>query len=233
MRNTLLRLGLDVRRARPTSGDTLLGLRARPIRTVLDVGANIGQFAKQVRAVFPDARLYSFEPLPSAYAQLETWASSQPGDRVRTFKLAIGDAVGTVEMHHHTDFSPSSSILESISQLGNQFPQTRKQAIEQVPLTTLDAMLADLSEPLDDEILLKIDTQGYEEYVFRGAPETLNRVAACIVEVNLDALYNGQPDFTTVHSAMSQHGLEYRGNLDQACADDGHVMFLDAVFVRP
>lgn len=232
VRGTLNRFGWDVERVHQIPKHTLLGLREHPIRSIIDVGANVGQFAKHMRTVFPEATIYCFEPLPTAYEALAAWTRGQPAGRVHAFKVAVGDSEGTVEMHHHTEFSPSSSILESTEELKERFPQTRSQAVEHVPLTTLDAALAGLDEPPRGEVLLKIDTQGYEEFVLRGAPQTLDTVRACIVEVNLDTLYDGQASFAGVYDEITRHGLEYRGNFDQVYAEDGHVMFLDAVFVR-
>ena len=231
-RRGLGHLGLDIRRVRHVPSHTLLGLRERPIRSVIDVGANVGQFARTMRRIFPDATLYCFEPLGGSFAELESWARAQPTDAVRPFRMALGDAVGTVPMHHHVEFSPASSILASTHELDEQFPKTRAKAVEEVPLSTLDAVLGELETPPVEEILLKIDTQGYEEPVLRGAARTLKRVRACIVEVTLDPLYAGQSTFEGILGELSRHGLEYRGNLEQAYAEDGHVIFLDAVFVR-
>jgi len=54
----------------------------------------------------------------------------------------------------------------------------------------------------------------------------------CIVEVNIDQLYQGQPSFTDIFLLLDSAGYHYRGNLDQSYAPDGHVAFIDAVFAR-
>jgi hypothetical protein len=56
--------------------------------------------------------------------------------------------------------------------------------------------------------------------------------AASILEVCLDRLYEGQAGFEDLMQRLREHGLAYAGNLDQAHAPDGHVVYLDAVLVR-
>src|SRR5438874_9407931 len=95
------RVGLDVHRWKRSPKYTLLGLRALPIRTIVDVGAHDGQFSRWMTALFPAARIYAFEPLPEPYAALAAWASRAPGGpagRVTTFNRALGDRTMEAEM---------------------------------------------------------------------------------------------------------------------------------------
>ena len=225
-------LGLDVKRLAKSPGQTFLGLRSLPIRSVLDVGANVGQFARRAAVAFPDATLYCFEPLPDPFAELKTWAEDAAPRRVRPFNLALGDDEGELLFHRHVTHSDSSSLLETTSECESDFPSTREQVAERVRVRRLDTVLAELGSPPEPDLLVKLDVQGYEEHVIRGAPETLRRAAACIVEVCLDPLYRGQATFEGLHAALGAHGLRYAGNLDQSYAEDGHVVFLDAVFRR-
>ncbi len=85
---------------------------------------------------------------------------------------------------------------------------------------------------LQDDILIKLDVQGYEDRVIQGGLATLKRSRACIIEVSLDSLYDGQANCTTLFQLMQDLGFRYSGNLDQIQAKDGHVIFFNAVFVR-
>src|SRR6185369_15495578 len=79
------------------------------IQTVLDVGANVGDFAKLAREVFPKAAIYSFEPLPDCYAELK---SSLPGDaNFFPIECGIGSTEQTLEFFR-SFHSPSSSFLK-------------------------------------------------------------------------------------------------------------------------
>ncbi|MGB5080632.1 MAG: hypothetical protein WBO23_07800, partial [Burkholderiales bacterium] len=55
---------------------------------------------------------------------------------------------------------------------------------------------------------------------------------SCIVEISLDALYEGQAGFRQLLTMLEDMGYRYGGNLDQAYGDDGHCIFLDAVFLK-
>ena len=223
-------LGLDVRRLAKSPGHTFLGLRSLPIRSIIDVGANVGQFGRKALAAFPDATLYCFEPLPDTFAKLRAWAEDAAPRRVWPFNVALGEEDGELTFHRHVAHSDSSSFLETTKECEGDFPHTRDQVTETVRVRRLDAVMDELASPPEAELLVKLDVQGYEEHVLRGAPNTLRRATACIVEVCLDPLYQGQATFEGIQSTLAPHGLRYAGNLDQSCAEDGHVIFLDAVF---
>ena len=210
---------------------TLLGLKARPIRTVIDVGANTGQFSKEASALLPAARFYCFEPLPGPYAALSAWAETQQG-RVKPFNLALGDREGATEMFLHQDHTPSSSLLATTRLAEEYYPFTQGQQRVSVMQTTLDAALAGLQEPLSPEILIKLDVQGFEDRVIAGGAATFARASACVVEISLDTLYEGQAGFRQLLTRLDDLGYRYGGNLDQAYAEDGHCIFLDAVFLK-
>ena len=223
-------MGLDIIRLHKNPMHTLLGLRGLRIQTVIDVGANKGQFSSYIRSVFPQACLYCFEPLPGPYKELQQWASLQKN--VKLFNLALGDAEGTAKMFHHVEHSTSSSLLSSTELSEALYPFTQRQETIVVPLATLDGALDRVNEFLLPEILIKLDVQGYEERVIDGGRRIFSEAKACIVEVCLDELYSGQADFKRLVLTLYDLGFHYIGNLDQNFGDDGHVIFLDAVFIR-
>lgn len=224
-------LGFDVVRLKNIPGPTLAGLARQPFRTVVDCGANEGQFANMAAALFPGAKLFCFEPLEGPFGRLSNWAATQHG-RVQCFQAALGDKVGVSTMKHHVAHSPSSSLLDTTEHKETLFPQTREQAALNVPVTTLDIALADAMTTFDSRILLKLDVQGYEDRVLRGGAQLLRRVDACVLEVGVDSLYTNQARFKDLVDALDAAGLQYAGNVDQIYADDGHVMWLDALFLR-
>ena len=221
-------MGYDIRRVKNFPLLTLCGLRSLPIRTVIDVGANTGQFARYISRFFPQAEIYCIEPLPEPFKELKKWAETQNG-RVSLLNLAIGDHTGTTEMYLHCDHSPSSSVLASTRVNESYYPFLKRQKKVPVTVTTLDLALKDTGG-LKEEIIVKIDVQGYENRVVQGGQEILQRAKACILEINLDTLYQGQADFRDLVSKFYELGFVYGGNLEQVYAEDGHVIFLDAVF---
>jgi FkbM family methyltransferase len=225
-------VGLEVMYLSRTPEHTLLGLRHLPVRSIIDVGANSGQFARKIAPVFPEARIYTFEPLSEPFQELERWADAQPPGQVTAFNVALGDTEGTVEILHCVDASPSSSLLESTAVQRTLYPFTANQVRIPVTLKTLDHFLEDGSIHLVPDLLIKLDVQGYEDRVIRGGQATFRQARACVLEVGLDPLYERQADFQELLLLLSELGFRYAGNLDQVYARDGHVVYIDALFVK-
>jgi FkbM family methyltransferase len=224
-------LGIDLVRIKNSPRFTLLGLRNFAFRTIIDVGANEGQFARSYLEYFTGAQFYCFEPVPEPYRKLLEWAETNNG-KITCYNIALGDHEGVVEMHRHNDHTPSSSLLQATDQCHRIYPQTQSESQINVRLSTLDEALKDKISRMSGPILLKLDVQGFEDRVLRGAPQILALCDACILEVSLDPLYNGQAMFADLVDIFKNAGLTYRGNLNQTYGDDGRVVFLDAVFAR-
>ncbi|MBN2117227.1 MAG: FkbM family methyltransferase [Anaerolineales bacterium] len=228
-RSSLNSIGFDLIRTSKLAEFNLCGLRKIPIKTIIDIGANTGQFARSMRARFPEANFLCFEPLPEPYTMLQNWVNKTP-DRVQSFNVAIGNQDGETQMFFHRDFSPSSSLLANTAIGEKIFPVTKNQERVTIKLSTLDHALQNIK--LEDKILIKLDVQGYEDRVLEGGEVTFGKAAACILEISLDDLYVGQADFRGLYNRLDQMNYRYAGNLSQVYAEDGHVIYLDSVFVR-
>jgi FkbM family methyltransferase len=180
--------------------------------------------------LFPDATFICFEPLPVAFQRLEARASSQR--RVTAINVALGERNGRATIHLHSEHSPSSSLLPSTALTKALFPFTEKQRDLDVPMMTLDAAMDALEWPLNDEIFIKMDVQGYEHRVIKGGPRSLRRCCACMLEVSLDQLYVGQPSFEELICQMKDLGFRYYGTVNQRAAADGHVVYADVMFLN-
>lgn len=232
IRRILNASGLDIVRVSSSPRRSLLGLVNFPIRSIIDIGANEGQFARLIRGFFPQATLYCFEPLPVPYQALSRWAATQPAGNVRTYNMALGDTDGDASMYCHSDHTASSSFLSTTTTAAHLYPFVQRQESVNVALRSLDSLFPQPETDLESEILVKLDVQGYEDRVLRGGAAVFKCSRACIVEINLDRLYEGQAEFKEVLSLLSDFGYRYRGNLDQTYAPDGHVVFADMVFVN-
>lgn len=231
LKRCLRTFGFTVRRNLYTPTETLAGLASAHICTVLDCGANEGQFAKYIAQFFPDALIYCIEPIPEAYKALENWARIQ-GKNIVCLNYALGDFEGDAVMHHHTEHSVSSSMLSTTEHEEHLFPQTKSQVEVTVSVRTLDSIFASEMLQLKKKIFLKLDVQGFEDRVLRGASQLLEHVFACVLEVSVEKMYSGQADFRDLVQVMYERGFRYAGNLDQAYGNDGRVMYLDALFIR-
>lgn len=201
-------------------------LRRMNFRTVLDVGANTGQFVGEARRMAPDAFVYSFEPLRACYELLRD--GRRDDARFRAFHVALGEEPGEVTMNRN-DYSQSSSLLPMAELHKQSFPETRHSTPETVEVKRLDDVLAGVV--LERPLLLKIDVQGFEAKVLAGATETLKQADVIIVETGVEALYEGQALFDDVYRMLYERGFRYRGNHNQLLSpDDGRVLQADAFF---
>jgi FkbM family methyltransferase len=211
---------------------TLAGLRDLQFQTILDVGANEGQFASYLAKFFPKARFYCFEPLPSVFARLAAWARSERELQVTPINCALGSERTNARMHYHVDHPSSSSFLNATALHRSIAPFSSREEEVTVPVTTLDDLVNEGTVRVAPEILIKLDVQGFEARVIAGGRETFRQARACIVEVCLDALFEGQPKFAEILELLRPLGFEFAGNLEQFCGDDGHISVIDALFLQ-
>ncbi|MEA5579599.1 FkbM family methyltransferase [Anabaena sp. UHCC 0451] len=209
----------------------LLGLAKIPIKSVIDIGANEGQFARRITKIFPQAHIYAFEPLTIPFQQLSEWANHHP-KKITAFNLALGDSIQQIEIYSHLYFNPSSSILRTTQLCETVYPMVKEQEKILIEQSTLDDTISKFSFPLQEPILIKLDVQGYENRVIKGGIEIFKKSAACIVEISLDQLYEGQAQFREIFRLLDHLGYTYAGNLDQVLGKDGHVRYFNAVFIK-
>ena len=223
-------LGLDLVRYNPRySMGEYAFVASLGIATVIDVGAHSGEFARMIKRVLPNTAIFSFEPLKDIFESLEREMGNEPG--FMAFNYALGDRNERVEINR-SSYAQSSSILPMAQLHREAFPVSADQTAETVEVKRLDDVLKDFS--LKPEIAIKIDVQGYEEKVIAGAPETIQRTKAMIIEVSFRELYEGQPLFEKIFELLKGKGFTYMGNLYQLLNPlDGAPLQADALFVRP
>ncbi|MBT8040739.1 MAG: FkbM family methyltransferase [Gammaproteobacteria bacterium] len=194
--------------------------------TVLDVGANSGQFAELIRQVLPDARIISFEPLKECYDALVK--NPRIGEPFRPLKLALGDQAGFTSINRNT-FSPSSSILDMKTIHVHEFPQTRDSMKERIKIDRLDNLRESLE--IEEPFIVKIDVQGFEGSVIAGGKKTLRDASAVILEISSYRLYEGAPNFDDLHETMKGLGFRFVGTVDQLRSKaDSAILQFDALF---
>jgi FkbM family methyltransferase len=175
--------GVDLVRARKNP-NIMDFIDNRRIDLVLDVGANTGQFAQSLRHRGYAARIISFEPVKEAFRKLENAARGD--DLWMTSNLALGASSGVmaINVSKNSQFSSFNDLTETAR---NFDPNTEFKASEPVVVKTLD----EVAPPRDasSNILLKIDTQGYERPVLEGAKETLKNVKGVLLELPVINIY--------------------------------------------
>ncbi len=178
-------------------------LDAREIDTILDIGANVGQYATMVRRAGYAGRIISCEPLNGAYGQLSGRAKRD--DLWTVLQTAVGRESGTTTINVSAN-SFSSSVRPMTDAHVINAPGSEYISTETVDVTTVAALVAEHSvDP--GRTLLKIDTQGFEDEVLAGAGDHLDEFAAIQLELSLVELYEGQSLFDDHYALMREHGL--------------------------
>lgn len=205
-------------------------LRHRGIALVIDVGASDGEYGCMLRQGGYRGALLSFEPLPTAYAKLQAAAARQPPWHVAP-RAAVGSRCGVVDINVAGN-SVSSSILPMRDAHARAEPESRYVGTERVPILRLD----DFSHPALQQpgpTLLKIDTQGYEMEVLKGAERLLDRIDGVQLELSLAPLYDGQPRYQSMLDTLARRGFLLWGLMPGFVEPhSGRLLQCDGLFLR-
>jgi len=197
------------------------------LRTVVDIGANKGQFTLAARYWAPNARVFAFEPLSEA-ASVFT-AIFRSDSSVLLSQVAIGPVVERAVMHlsAHQD---SSSMLP-IGQLQvDIFPGTQESGLREVNICPL-ATLID-SEAIASPSMLKIDVQGFEVQVLKGCESLLPNFNFVYCECSFVELYSGQKLAHNVVDWLRLHRFELVGIYNATYDYLGQAIQADFLFKR-
>jgi FkbM family methyltransferase len=219
----LTRLGYEIRRWGPVKL-----LQIEGVTLVLDVGANIGQYARRLRYGGYKGRIVSFEPLSEAYAELSRRADSDPGWEAR--RLALGEYEGFAEINVSRK-SSRSSLLEMYAHHVEIAPESTYVGKETVPTARLDSVWGDVVRA-GERVFLKMDVQGFELQVLHGAEGVIDGVHGVQAELSLVPLYAGAATWREIVDWVEGRGFEIAG-IESAFVDRGRALQVDAVFLRP
>jgi FkbM family methyltransferase len=175
-------------------------------KTVLDIGANVGQFAEEILRVFPSARVLSFEPIPECFKRLEDLALVNPN--FKPFNFALSDRKDTRKFYV-SRFRDSSSLNPMKEQHLEAWPHTETEREITVPTFTLDEWAS--GQELERPIFAKFDVQGHEMMALRGGRKTVSMCQRVMIEINFAPLYEGQPTFEELYSEMKGMGFMLDG----------------------
>lgn len=196
--------------------------------TIIDVGANVGQFSVASSHLFKNVQIYGFEPVPESFEKLSKNVSKL--DRVTIHALALGEQAGHIVFHVNSH-SHSSSALPLTKHHLMAFPHAKEDKVITVPVTTLDNISNELN--LVSPVLLKLDVQGYEANVLKGAVETLKSVDYVLLEASFKPMYEGELLFTEIVELMQDYGFKFLRPVDFLSDDKtGEILQIDALFQK-
>ncbi len=202
-------------------------LQSYGITVVLDVGANSGQYGRELRELGYKGQIISLEPMRSPFESLKVDAESDA--RWRTFNFALGDKECDATINIAGN-SYSSSMLEMLPSHADSAPESKYVGAEQIQIKTLDSLFGSLC-PKGEAVLLKSDTQGFEMNVLKGAENSLPFTIQ--LEMSLVPLYEGESLIDRLLPLL--YGKGYRAvSLEPGFADrkTGQLLQVDAILHR-
>jgi FkbM family methyltransferase len=202
----------------------------RRITTILDCGANSGQYVDDLKKARWAGKVYSFEPLSEAYAILSGKAVAS--DQWQAFHCALGEENGesTIQVAGN---SYSSSLLEFSTDFKELRPDASPVGSETVTIRRLDDVVKEEGFSFDGPVMLKLDVQGFELSVLRGALETLPRVSVIQCELALIPSYEGGATFVEVREFLRDQGFVLAHLIDgHANHETGELREVDGIFLN-
>ncbi len=233
LKKSLQKMGLLLRYYTPSASEEarrILLLKHFTIDTVYDLGANVGQYAQEIIEAGFSGKVISVEPLRAAHEQLSK-ASQGNSNWIIAPRCAVGAEMGSVEIHVSKN-TVSSSILPVLPAHTDGAPDSITVGKEEVPLFTLDHLIS--LYPGGKKVFVKIDVQGYEQEVLKGASNSLAQLSGLEIEMSVKPLYADQQwMFEDILLYMREHGFALK-SLAPAFThpQKGEVLQYNGIFFR-
>lgn len=199
------------------------------IDLVFDVGASTGQYATEMRDFGYRGRIVSFEPLTSAYAELQR--NARYDSLWEAVNIALADRDGEMEINVSAN-SHSSSIRQMLPEHVRSAPESVFIGKEVIVCRCLDSIIHKYYR-VAERLYLKVDTQGYEQNVIQGATESLEQIVGMQLELSLVALYEGGRLLGEMVSWLSRMGYTLMA-LEPGFSNPttGQLLQVDGIFWR-
>ncbi|WP_334186749.1 FkbM family methyltransferase [Noviherbaspirillum sp.] len=202
------------------------------IDTVIDVGANKGQFHDLVRNdVGFRGQIHSFEPV-SSYAQgLKQKSIDDTAWKIHPY--ALGSAPGTAEINVTQSPGLNSFLAPRTDVVAGFWNDNSISHVEKVAIRTLDDVLAD--EGIDcsrQGVYLKLDTQGFDLEVIKGARKSIAGIRGLQSEASIRPIYHGMPTYNETIQEMNELGFALSGMFPVTSDVSLRLVELDFVFIN-
>lgn len=204
-------------------------MRRLGVNFVLDVGANIGTYGAELRRDGYKGKIWSYEPASAAFAELEKAAA---GDELwKAIHYGCGEHTVITKINVSKD-GVSSSLLPMATTMTSNEPRSAYISEETISICSLDESVLPHLNPAD-RLWLKVDTQGYEGEVFKGARGLMSRVYALECELSLLPLYEGQPLIDQMIGTIYEMGFRLVGISPVFFEPEtSYALQVDGTFVR-
>ncbi len=204
-------------------------VKTKNIDMILDVGANTGQYGLHLRRLGYTGEIISFEPMKKAFNELEKKAAKD--SKWSAMAYALGDEDGS-SIINISENSYSSSILEMLPTHEDSAPDSKYVAQEEIVIKKLDSIFDSICNN-GSNIMLKVDTQGFEKSVLDGALNVLDKISVVELEMSLVPLYENNTLYLEMIQFMTSKGFDLHMIDDVfSNSETGQLLQVDGTFVR-
>ncbi|EAW32389.1 hypothetical protein GP2143_14076 [marine gamma proteobacterium HTCC2143] len=219
------------RKKHPSSNTHLINLiNEYKIDLVIDAGANVGQFGKMLRAAGYKEEIHSFEPISTTFIKL--MEAIQPDPNWQAYPCALGEALGEIEVNI-MEGSDLSSILPPNEFGKENYKHIKVLDTETVTVRTVENFLTeDIKDCAQRRIFLKMDTQGYDLNVFKGAGEKLDFIIGIESEISFMPIYEGMPHYLESLKVYEDAGFVITGLYPISRKNDMAVIEMDCMMLN-
>jgi FkbM family methyltransferase len=207
-----------------------LAFKEKKIDCIFDIGANEGQFAKEIRFYGYNNEIISFEPLELEFEKLKSNSKNDKNWSVYQ-RCAVGNNNNEIEINVSKN-SVSSSVLKMNKEHYDVSPESKYIEKQIVKQKKIDDIFKELNK-IEKNCFLKIDVQGYEEQVLEGAKNVISEFKGLLVEVSLADLYEGQTTWIEMINKIQSLGFKI-WSIDRGFTNkkNGKTLQIDLVFFR-
>jgi FkbM family methyltransferase len=199
------------------------------VSKILDVGANSGQYALETRKLGYKGKIISFEPVKSVYNELKKKVEKSSHWECYNYGLGDNDVDLEINISQNTF---SSSILSIMPQHVNSAPESKVVNKEKICVKKLDSIFNSIVND-GENVLLKIDVQGFEKKVLDGAKESLEKIKGIQIEMSIEELYSGEILYKDMINLLESYGFMLH-SLENGFYNQktGKLLQVDGVFFK-
>lgn len=204
-------------------------MKSHNIDTLFDIGANSGQYALEMRNFGYKGKIISFEPLKDAFHILQKSSFNDPNWIVNNYALGERNYKSFINVSSN---STSSSIKSMLPRSVESAPKSKYINQQEIEIKTLDSISNSFCD-LKNNIMVKIDTQGFEKNVLEGGEKFFQISKIIQLEMSLVTLYDNQMLFVEMINYVNNLGFElYSLENGFADNDNGQLLQVDGIFVK-
>jgi FkbM family methyltransferase len=204
-------------------------LNAHKIDVLFDVGANTGQYSRFIRSLGYKGRIVSFEPIPEAFNKLRE--KMEKDSEWKAINTAIGNFNGEIALNISAN-SYSSSVLEILPTHIKSAPESVYVDKINVPICTIDSIIDENRSP-ENNLFVKVDTQGFEHQVFEGCFNSLDKISGFQMELSIVPLYKGETLMQEMIELLRSKGYTLKliegGHMNY---ETGELLQVECIFYR-